>query len=409
MSTDEFDNIAAETEDSVDPWAGDTVAEPPKDDVVDVDTVEDEFDILDGLDLEFEEEESGEKVNDYTSSKTYTDPIDAGLVNGMWVPVRIISPTLKEKHVPRLSSEVCFAKKDGKAYFVYDQVEAMLRQGAEEVVGEVPLPYIVAEANHVAEKFGQRRFNYEIEVPAYTIKTKYFKERRDGKTGYKNESGRSLRVATGVTEKGEKVTKANMHEIADRMDEKIVMAKVTLSQSKTARFRDVLDPATGKPITVLVDPETAEAVTLVKPGSDDVYVYADSGEIWEGNPEILFELPGVDGKYVIRDNSESSDVLKEKYFPWNDYINAPFQPVPERNITVILSDGSEMEGVITWETVGAIALTKVSGAAVDVMLKNGKTITALWFGTEWNELVPDEGKVGGGLDEFAGSEGLKSL
>jgi hypothetical protein len=36
----------------------------------------------------------------------------------------------------------------------------------------------------------------------------------------------------------------------------------------------------------------------------------------------------------------------------------------------------------------------------------GKTITAVWLGTQWTEVAKDGEGEGGGLDEFAGAKNL---
>lgn len=359
----------------------------------------DEFDdILAGMELE--EEESGEEIRVRDAGKTYVDPRDVGLKDKMWVPIRILTAEVQDKHVPRLSSKTCIAKKDGKTFVLHEQVEAALRNGAEEIVAEVPLPYFICTANHASEQFGQRRFDWEIEVPVFTIKTALFKPQRN-RTGYMNEYGRSLRQATGVTTPGDRISKDNMHEVADRMVEKIVMAQVSISQSKKPKFRDRLDE-NNNPINVLLDAETGNAVIVFSPEDGSGYVVEGSGEVYEGNPDLL--VPMGDRRYAIRDNGDSSGVLKEEFYPVNDYINPPFLPVPERRVQVELLNGDTADGEITLDTVGVIARGKTPGFKVDVLLlKTGKKVTAVWLGTQWNEVESD----GDALDEFKG--GIESL
>lgn len=382
-----------------DPW--DAPAEEPPADAVPEDAFDgDEFgDIL--ADIELEETESGEaiRVRD-DSAKKYDNPYDVGLKDGMWVPVRILTAEVQEKHVPRLSSKTCIAKKDGKTFVLFDQVEAALRSGGEEVIGEIPLPYFVCTANHVAPGFGQRRWDWEIEVPVFTIKTALFKPQRN-RTGYQNDNGRSLRTATGATATGDKVSKANMHEVADKMVDTIVMAKVSISQSKRPKFRSRLD-ADGNEILVQVNPETGDAVTVRRMDDGSGYVNADSGEIWEGDESLLVDC-GED-HFAIRDSGDLAAPLTEQYFPINDYINPPFLPMPERKMRVERAvagkDGEPVyaDGEITLDTIGAVARGNAPGAQVDVMLRSGETITATWFGTEWIEKPSD----GEGMEQFVG-------
>lgn len=370
--------------------------------------VEDPFENGD-FDFDFSETETGQAVQVREARNTYDDPRDVGLKDKMWVPIRLESVEVDEKHIPRLSASTCIARaKDGKISVQYDQVEAALRDGAEEIVGEFKLPYFVATANHVAPSFGSRPFPYEIEVPVLTVKTAYHKGPRNGRTGFRNENGRSLRQASGATRTGDEVTRANMHEVAAAMSDKIVMAQLSLVEGKRARQRRRFD-ADGKPITVLVDPNSGTPVAIQRVGEGQ-YVYAESGEVWEGNENLLVPLTTEStDKFAIRDNGDYSDVLMESFTPFVDYINPPFQPVPERRVTVETLETDEdgtpirVEGDITWETVGAITLGKAPGAMVDVLLVSGKrmgqTISALWLGTQWNE-VPQEGD---GLDQFTGS------
>lgn len=375
-----------------DPWdapADEPVLDGDEGDLGDIGEFDD---ILDEVDLE--EEESGEAIKARDERKTYSDPRDVGLLDKMWVPILLSEPTVDEKFVPRLSSKTCIAQKDGKTYVLYDQVEAMLKAGATEKIAEVPLPYFLVQANHIAPRFGRRRFNYEIEVPVFTIKTADFKP-RGNRTGSANEQGRALRTASGATTAGERVNKANMHEVAERMDGQVVMAQINVVTSKKPKFRDRLDEQ-GNPINVLVDPETGDPVLVVKVDETGGYVYEESGEVVEVNEALLVHY--VDRKYAIRDNSDSSDVLKEKYYPVNDYLSMwqPFQPVPEREVTVERLDGTEAQGEITWDTIGGIALGANAGAKVDVLLKlTGEIITVVWLGTQWNEVFAESG----GTDE----------
>lgn len=368
-----------------------------------VDMSGDEFDdLLDGADFDLEEDESEGDVKVRDAGEFYSNPIDVGLKDKMWVPVRILTSEVKEEHVPRLSSKVCIAVKTGadgkkRAYFLYDQVEAELRNGATEVIKEHPLPYFVCTANHVAPRFGQRRYDYEIEVPVFTVKTALFKAQKN-RTGYENENGRSLRKATGATAAGERVSKTTMHEVAGRMQETVIMAQVSISTSKNPKFRDRLDDA-GNTISVLLNEETGDAVTVFKPEGAEEFVIDGSGEVWNGDERLL--VPVDDRRYAIADNGEFSGTLKDRYFPVNDYINPPFLPVPDRDVSVNLVDGTTSEGQITWDTVGAIARTKTPGVHVDVLLRTGKTVTAVWLGAEWSE-VPEEKGEGGGLSEFTG-------
>ena len=397
-----------------------TDAAPTGDDILgDLDLDAELDDLFADADLELEEDETEEGVRVYEAGDTYVNPLDVGLKDKMWVPIRIGVAEFKEKHTPRLSSKVCVAVKvdetTGKkrVYVPFEQVEAQIQAGATEMVGEYELPYFICEANHVAPEFGQRRYPYEIEVPALTIKTAFFKEQRSGRKGFKNEDGTSLRKATQATQPGEKVNLKTMPGIAKRMEDKIVMAQITLSTKTKTRPR--LD-ANNQPISVLFDPETGAPVTVFateKQEGDDTqtYLYNDgSGTVYEGNPKLLVH---VEGKvYAISDKGENSAPLMEEYAQTTDYLKTKFMPVPERQVEVELRDGSVVKGEITWGTVGAITLNKTPGVPVDILIgagagdRTGKKITAVWLGTQWTE-VPAEGDGGGsGLDEFAGAKNL---
>lgn len=367
----------------------------------------DPFDSLDLGDLDFSEEESSKAVRVRDDRKTYEDPRDVGLQDGMWIPIQIESAVVAEKHVSRMRPKSCVAveevvdpatgEKKRKIHVVYDDIKDALRRGASERIDEFPLPHFVCSANHIVPAYGRRRYDYDIEAPVVTIKSAR-REPKNGNTGFPNEDGRTLRLATGATRPGDTVTKENMHDIAQRMVDTVVMARVSLVQSKRARQRTRLDE-NKKPISVLVDPQDASPVEIVK-DEDGNLSYAESGEVWTGDESLLVPLPS--GKYAIRDDSDSSDVLREAYYPVNDYINAPFLPVPERKVTVERLDGTQVEGEITWETVGAIAAHKAPGVMVDVMLKGGggEIVSAVWLGGEWSE-VPAQG---GALDEFKGDD-----
>lgn len=401
--------------------AGGDVADavPSSDDVLDgVDMDAELDDLFADAELEMSEEESDEEVRVYDAGDTYTNPLDVGLKDKMWVPIRITTAAFKEKHKPRLSAKTCVAMKigeDGKkrVYIPFDHVESQVQAGATEVVGEYELPYFICEANHVAPEFGQRRYPYEIEVPALTIKTAYFKPQRSGRTGYKNEDGRTLRVATGATKPGEPVNLKTMPGIAERMTEQVVMAQITLSTKSKSRPR--LD-GNNQPISVLLNTDTGAPVTVFatekQAGQEDeptVYLYNDgSGRVYEGSPKLLIRVD--ERLYAIADKGDNSGPLMEDYSQTTDYLKTKFLPVPERKVEVEMRDGSTERGEITWGTVGAIAQSKTPGTPVDVLMasgdKIGKTITAVWLGTQWIEVVPEGGNEGGGLDEFAGASNL---
>lgn len=411
--------MSDETNTAYDPFddASNASNAAPADDGIDWSTVGDGEgdpfdDLLDGVDFEETETDAAIQVRD--DRQTYSNPYDVGLKAKMWVPVQISMMSVEDKHIPRLSSKSCVAKlngKDGsvKKFVLFDQVESALRSGGEEVIGEIPLPYFVGEANHVAPQFGHRRFPYEIDVPVFTIKTALFKP-RNGRTGYKNDSGRTLRVATGALEAGETVNQGNMHEVAGHMEQKIVMAQVSISQSKKPRRRNILD-AEGDTISVLLDPETGDAVKVFKGEAQDGQqapcFVEGSNEAWTGNEALLHPID--DRLFAVRDSGESSGPLQEEFLPINDYINPPFLPVPERKVEVERLDDTTVAGEITWDTVGVIARAKTPGDVVDVLLRTGEIITATWLGTEWVERPDETDNAEGGMDEFSGDKALASL
>lgn len=373
-------------------------------------------DLFAGADMELEEDETDEAVKVFEAGDTYVNPLDVGLKDKMWVPIRISVAEFKDKHTPRLSSKVCVAVKvgeDGKkrVYVPFDQVEAQLGAGAKEIIHEMELPYFICEANHVAPQFGQRRYPYEIEVPALTIKTALFKPNRSGRTGYKNEDGRSLRVAAQATEPGEKVNLQTMPVIAKRLEEKIVMAQITLSTKTKTRPR--LD-ANNNPVTVLVDPETGGLVTVFaterqEGDTSTTYLLNDgSGQVWNGNEKLLVkaDLDATEKIYAIVDKGENSAPLMDEYAQTTDYLKTKFQPVPERKVDVELRNGETVSGEITWDTVGAITLSLTPGVFVDVLTRTGQTVTAVWLGTQWTEVAKEKDNEGGGFDEFAGASNL---
>lgn len=395
--------------------AADAVADavPEGDDIlVDVDT--DLDDLFAGADMDLEEEETEGGVTVYESGDIYVNPLDVGLKDKMWVPIRITTSEFKEKHKPRLSSKVCVAMKvgeDGKkrVFVAFDQVEAAIQAGAEEVVTELELPYFICEANHVAPAFGQRRYPYEIEVPALTVKTALFREHRSGRKGYKNEDGRSLRLAASATEPGEKVNLKTMPVIAKRMEEAVVMAQITLSTKDKPRPR--LD-ANNNPIMALSDPNTGTPITVVamerqEGDTKTTYMMNDeSGAIWEGNEKLLVGVE--EGIYAVIDTGEYSAPLMQMVSQTTDYLKTKFLPVPDRDVEVELLDGETVSGQITWDTVGAIALNKTPGVFVDILTRTGRTVTAVWLGTQWAEVDNSDDKRdnGSGLDEFSGASKL---
>jgi hypothetical protein len=384
-----------------DPWAT-GATEPPAEDAA-----PSEFDEFDDLLAELEEEESGEAIQVPSSARIYSNPRDVGLKDMQWVPIRILSADVDPKHVPRLSSKTCIAKLGDKKFVLYDAIEAAIKAGAtEEQVERLPLPYFVATANHASDEF-QRRFPYEIEVPVFSVKTALFKQQANGRTGYKNESGRSLRLATGATTQGETVSKDNWDEIANRMEDTIILAQLSISQSKKARFRSVLDEQ-NNPVNVLLNPESGDAVTVLglkdDKGRITGYVLDDgNGEVWEGDEKLLFPIPGQDSVFAILDDSENAGPLQEQYFPINDYLKTTFLPLPERKVMVETLEEDEVEGEITLDTIGALAKGNSLGVHVDVFLKTGKKVTAVWLGTQWQEVRSDKGE-GGGLSEYAGGK-----
>lgn len=367
----------------------------------------DEFDdILDGLDLA--EEESGEAIQVRDSGKKYDDPAEVGLLDQMWVPIRILTSAVEDKHLPRLNSKTCIARKDGKTFVLFDAVESALRNGAEEIIrDDIRLPYFVCTANHAAPQFGQRRWDWEIEVPVFTIKTALFKEQKN-RTGYKNETGRSLRLATGATSAGDTVSKDNMHEVAGKMVETMVMAQISMSKPKKKPV-DVLDEK-GNRINVLLDQETRDPVLVFKLEDETGYVVEGSGEVWEDNEGLLVPVEG--RLFAIRDEGDFSGPLRVEKSQCTDYLKATFLPMPDRNIQVEMLDGEVAEGEITLDTIGVIARSKEPGFKVDVLIRTGKktgdTITAVWLGTEWDEVSAksSEGENFSGDNEKQGIESL---
>ena len=272
---DPFEKAAQEAEAAM---AGGGVVD---DDAVDLDLDEELDDLFADADLDMEESEGEGTVRAHDAGDTYSNPLDVGIRDKMWVPIRLQGVEFKEKHTPRLSSNVCVAVKvvDGRKriYVPFDQVETAIRAGATEKIGEYPLPYFLAEANHVTPEFGQRRFPYEVEVPALTIKTAFFKPQTSGRTGFKNENGRSLRMASGATKAGDPVNLKTMPEIAGRMNEKIVMARITLVTKTKSRPR--LDD-NNQPISVLFNPATSTMVTVFAPEDGSGYIVEGTGEIY---------------------------------------------------------------------------------------------------------------------------------
>lgn len=417
----EFDPFDRPEGADVNDVVADGVEDGIEDDVLDAEL----DDLFDGAEMDLEEEETDEEVKVYEAGQSYSNPVDVGLKDKMWVPVRLQVVEFKKEHKPRLSSKICVAVKvdeqTGKkrVYIPFEQVEAQIQAGATEVVTERELPYFIAEANHVAPEFGQRRYPYEIEVPGLTIKTALFKENRSGRKGYKNEDGRSLRVAAGATQPGEKVNLETMPVIAKRMQEQIVMAQITLSTKSKTRPR--LD-GNNQPVQVLLDVDTGAPVTVFateRQEGDEVTTYLmndGSGTVWDGNEKLLVHIS--DKVFAIADRGENSGPLMEEYSQTTDYLKTKFLPVPERKVEVELRNGQTVHGEITWGTVGAIAQSKTPGSFVDIMLGGdagdfvGHTITAVWLGTQWIEVIPegetkkDGEKQGGGFDEFGAVSGL---
>jgi len=108
-----------------------TDAAPTGDDILgDLDLDAELDDLFADADLELEEDETEEGVRVYEAGDTYVNPLDVGLKDKMWVPIRIGVAEFKEKHTPRLSSKVCVAVKvdetTGKkrVYVPFEQVVA---------------------------------------------------------------------------------------------------------------------------------------------------------------------------------------------------------------------------------------------------------------------------------------------
>lgn len=402
--------------DDYDPWvSGD--AEPPADTAPEDQAPEVDEAFLDEL-FGTGEQETGEAVEVREQGDVYSNPYKVGLQDKMWIPVLISEAAVDKSYTPRFSKKVCIAEKTvngkRKRWALNDEVEEAIRNGATEVVvdlQEMPLPFITASANHVAPRFRQRRFDYEIAVPAFCYKMAPRFKSRSEKTGFPDKDGRTLRVATGVTSEGDTVTLATLPGLAEQMNGKIVMAQVSISESKKAKYRPVLDAA-GERILVRVDPTSGNEITVFKAeeqqNGSDLYIFNDdSGKVFEESTALLVEVPGKEGVFAIRESGEASAPLQEEYHQINDYINGPFLKVPERRVTVGLLDGSTAEGEITWDTVGAIARNKTPGVHVDVLLftgaQKGWTVTATWLGVEWSQIRTNQDGTGQGMEEFTGA------
>lgn len=360
-------------------------------------------------DDDFDEVDSGEAVKARDARVPYEDATEVGLRADMWVPVEILAARAEKSFTPRFPPKTCYVMVDvkdpktgaikKKPIVAYDKVVKALEDGGEEIIDDkLPLPYFVVAANHVAPRFGRRNYDYDLSVPVFAVKTAFAKPNPRG-TGDKNTLGYTLRKATGVTEAGEKVTFANMGEIAKRMELKIMMVQLRINRKKSPSFRKVLDHM-DNPINVLMSPDDGNPVTVVKEGEG--YFLKDGGDAYEDSLEKLFLIPGGDEEYAIRDQGDSSGPLQEKYHPQLDYLNTwvPFQPVPERKVTVTTLDGAEVEGEITWDTIGEITVGATPGRThVDVLLTaTGETITVVWIG-HWRQKPPKKAESTGAVGD----------
>lgn len=419
-----------------DPWADaapeDEHGQPQEQSPFDGDDPFDEFDdILNGL----SETEDDKPVSVPSSATKYRNPYDAGLKHLQWVAIRILAMEVDPKHDPRFKTNICVAEETVtdpatgkpvlKRYLLADQIEEALGRGATEVMrDDLRLPYFVGKANHARDDI-ERSYDWDITVPVYGFKMGLNPNRQNnGKTGYASESGSSLRKATHATTVGEEVTPANRNGIAKKMVETIVLAQLNIVQSKSPKYRDVLNEE-GQRISVLLDPTSGGSAVLMalRDGEKRItgYVKDDgSGEVWDGDTNLLVPIPGETDRFAILDQGEMSGPLQEKFYQVTDYLRDKFLPLPERAVTVttVGKDGKpngEVAGEITLDTIGAIAQGATLGTYVDVFLTTGLRVTAFWGGTKWQQVPAEktEGEDGekdqGGVGGFRSDDPVASL
>lgn len=299
----------------------------------------------------------------------------------------------------------------------------------EDIVKERAMtPRFEMEVEHVAEIYGSRRWDLNLNVPIPDIRIPF---RRGGELRtFDKQSGRNFLAASRTLPHGETLTKTNIKKVIDESHGRIVMAQVRHSRSTQTDTENVTDESGnllkckadvhGDPIRIY----KINSTLLLADGSLYQGEETESALIHYGeatkvpNPKNPDEMIEAEGIFVIPDSSVDGVPIRRTVKRARIYenLNDDVKPVPgkvmpedavtdeiakhyvihknlngsvmvERMAQITRTDNSTVYAQITWDTIGQVAsAVRESGTAIQAIIHStGELITATWIGTGWME------------------------
>lgn len=309
--------------------------------------------------------------------------------HGTWIPLEITDAKVELREGQRA---VVAYSKDGQQIMSPKGIDILVSDhgATEEIIDDASFFQFKLEAEHVAECFGERQSPYLMFAPVFDMRIP-LKNPKKGKLGWDKKAGRHLVAATRILKPGDKIldNEEALNELAKKMIGKKVLAKVRRKESTREESKPRVHE-NGSFVKARVDQTEGAFILLTK--KNGTVIYKASGEVYEGDTDGL--IPFGDD-LLIPDTSDDSAIVKDmvKSTMSFDNLEDDVASVPSLDVEIHRVDGSDVQGVITWETVGFIATKPVkSGTAIQAEITEGgekKIITATWLGDMWEE-TPDE-------------------
>ena len=374
-----------------------------------------------------------------------------------WVPLVITKATVETREA-RL---VVAYDSSGECVTDPKKIEKIVEAGGEEVV-ETGVSYYQfrLEADHLGAHFGDRPSPYLLFVPVFAQKIAFKEARKNRRTGeyelgFVKDVGRKLLAATRVG-LGVAIPEDEefLNNLAEELVGKRIMAQVNRREVKRSGDKPRVN-SDGSFVKAKIDQDTQTVIRLTKTEGGS-YVNTATGEAYEGNTAGL--IPFTNEQFLIPDNSDFGQVVRDPFESVDTYDNlydetfrVPNVVMVAKQVTkeiaerfevadrldgkkevsryaeIVRTNGDEVKGQITWETVGFVATaTKAPGTAIQATLaeidpttNKPRVITATWLGTHWEEtpqphhlvvseddgkprLVPVAPAAPSGLDTFKG-------
>lgn len=327
------------------------------------------------------EEEDFEQAEAYVSRR-YIKP-----AHGTWFPGVIVGCSVEE----RTSRLVVAYAPNGQRATMPKMIDALVAEGAEEIVEEVTFRQFKLEVQHAATCFGERPTPFYLWVPVFDQRVPYRHPRKGANgviLGFTKDAGRRLIAATQAVAKGGKLRDEQdaLEKIAEVMVGKTIMVQCKRTEKDVTNTKPRVNED-GTKVTALVDETEGSFIRLVK-SDDGSFVYKDSDVAYEGDTDSL--IPFQDDYLIPGDGSDNvatvKEITKEKVSYDNLEERVTSIPPMRENTQVHRLDGTQADMEITWDSVGFIATKGIKPTTmVQGLLKGGELITATWLGTHWSE------------------------